>query len=249
MIDPTIWEDENFGKLSPRAQILFIGLFSNADDEGRIRGNALYLRSTVFMYADLSLGEVTKIRDEVLATMRHVKLYTFDDKEFLYFDNWNKYQKQREDRLQPSNLPNPSDNQMSTKCQPNVSHMSAEVKLSKVKLSKVKLSEDKCADKESAAQQLLHTFNEVFGTKYTTTDPLVPNLEYWLKSYTIGQILEAVKNAKYHHYWKDKLTPEILLRRKNPNGEMVDRIGEMLNYQSKAKKGVPDWVKNLPITS
>lgn len=35
MIDPSIWINEDFGTLSNLAKLVFIGLFSLADDEGR----------------------------------------------------------------------------------------------------------------------------------------------------------------------------------------------------------------------
>lgn len=37
MIDPNIWQSEDFAGLSTLAKLVFIGLFSNADDEGEIR--------------------------------------------------------------------------------------------------------------------------------------------------------------------------------------------------------------------
>ena len=41
MIDPGIWQSEDFAKMSTLGKLVFIGLFSNADDEGRGRANAL----------------------------------------------------------------------------------------------------------------------------------------------------------------------------------------------------------------
>ena len=38
MIDPNIWDSEDFSKLSILGRLLFIGMFSNADDEGRGKG-------------------------------------------------------------------------------------------------------------------------------------------------------------------------------------------------------------------
>ena len=81
MIDPSIWQDEEFGSLSANAKVLFIGLFSNADDEGRIRANNAYIKSTVFMYDNLSLNQIRTIRDEVSEKMTTVKLYQVNGKE------------------------------------------------------------------------------------------------------------------------------------------------------------------------
>ena len=41
MIDPNFWESEDVSRLSLFARLLFIGMISNADDEGR--GRALSL--------------------------------------------------------------------------------------------------------------------------------------------------------------------------------------------------------------
>ena len=48
MIDPNIWESEDFSKLSVLARLVFIGIFSNADDDGRGRGKSAYLKSIIF---------------------------------------------------------------------------------------------------------------------------------------------------------------------------------------------------------
>ena len=45
MIDPNIWQSEDFSKLSTLGKLVFIGLFSLADDEGRGRCNPVYQRA------------------------------------------------------------------------------------------------------------------------------------------------------------------------------------------------------------
>lgn len=92
MIDPSIWADEDFGKLSANAQVMFIGMISNADDEGRLPGNSTYLGSTVFPYRGLTPRDARKIRDEVLNNMRSVILYEIDKKEYLQLKKFNDYQ-------------------------------------------------------------------------------------------------------------------------------------------------------------
>ena len=44
MIDPNIWQSEDFNSLSLMGRLLFIGMFSNADDEGRGIANPVFLR-------------------------------------------------------------------------------------------------------------------------------------------------------------------------------------------------------------
>jgi len=82
------------------------------------------------------------------------------------------------------------------------------------------------------AEQFLEFWNTTFNTKYSSADALVGNLTYWLSQYTLEQIQQAARNINAHDYWKDRMTPTILLRRKNPRGEAVDYIGELLNSKA-----------------
>lgn len=71
-------------------------------------------------------------------------------------------------------------------------------------------------------------FNRVFGTKYKSNS-IGTNLTYWLETYSLEEIKQAIEAAKKDKFWNDKITPTILLRRKNPRGESVDYIGQLLN--------------------
>lgn len=103
MIDPSIWADEDFGNLSSEAQVLFIGMVSNADDEGRLPGNAVFLISTIFPFRAYTKEEARKLRDEVLKRMKSVKLYEKDEKEYIQLEKFSNYQSI--DRPSPSKYP------------------------------------------------------------------------------------------------------------------------------------------------
>lgn len=92
MIDPAIWADEDFGTMPAEDQVFFIGLFSNADDEGRLPGNALYLASVIFPYKGYSKEQAIKVRDRVLKTMKSATLYVVDGKEYIQLQKWTNYQ-------------------------------------------------------------------------------------------------------------------------------------------------------------
>ena len=92
------------------------------------------------------------------------------------------------------------------------------------------------------AQSILSHFNEVYGTRYksvrsitsrgkTSREPSL--LEYWLEEYSIDEIKEAITNSHTDPWWGERLTPTILFRKKNPNGEPVDYIGKFLNLDKK----------------
>jgi hypothetical protein len=106
-IHPDIWSDPTLGKLSPVERLLFIGCFSNADDEGRLLGNAAYLRSTIFPYDDVTIDDVARMRDNITATCRNVVYYVVDDIEYLTFLKWSEYQKPK--YAKPSKYPSPEE--------------------------------------------------------------------------------------------------------------------------------------------
>ena len=143
MISPNVWQDPDFGKLSADGKVFFFGLVSNSDDEGRLRGNSAYLKSIIFVYDNYSLQRMQKIRDEVVSKMKNVLLYKVNEEEYIQLKNWDRYQKQRDDRTVASDFPAPEKGEMSDTCPPNVRQVPAEVKLGKEKLSKEKVREEK----------------------------------------------------------------------------------------------------------
>ena len=103
MIDPSIWGSEDFGKLSLTAMILFMGLFSNADDEGKGRSNPAYLRSVIFPYKEnMRSTDIEKALLEISTNMS-VIFYSYNGNSYYWLYNWKKFQKI--DRPTPSKLP------------------------------------------------------------------------------------------------------------------------------------------------
>lgn len=77
MIDPDFWTDEALGTCSVVARLLFMGLISNADDDGRLRGNPALIKATIFPYdEDLTPDDVDDqldwLRDKLLIRRYHV---------------------------------------------------------------------------------------------------------------------------------------------------------------------------------
>ena len=92
MIDPSLWADSKFAKLSPNAKVMFIGIFCNADDEGRLPGESAYLSSVIFPFEGFTVEKAKKIRDEVLSLMKSVVLYEVDGCEYIQLKKWHDYQ-------------------------------------------------------------------------------------------------------------------------------------------------------------
>jgi hypothetical protein len=94
MIHPDLWADEEVGHLSRDARLLWIAMFSLADDEGRGTASAAYLRRAVFGFDDDVTQEmVAGWRGEIASTMRGVQFYTIDGRELYALLNWGRFQK------------------------------------------------------------------------------------------------------------------------------------------------------------
>jgi hypothetical protein len=93
MIDPSIWTDDGMAELSPRQQLLYIGLISNADDHGRLKGNATAIRLILpGVFSEVSNAEIEQDIDMVLEKMSKLKRYHVDSRPYLVFQNYGTWQ-------------------------------------------------------------------------------------------------------------------------------------------------------------
>ena len=104
-IHPDIWSDPSLGSLKPIERLMFIGLFSNADDEGRLPGNPAYLRSTIFPYDDFSNAQIKAMRDRISSVCSNVLIYEVAGIEYIALLQWQRYQSPR--YAKPSKYPSP----------------------------------------------------------------------------------------------------------------------------------------------
>lgn len=103
MIDPNIWQSEDFSKLSTLGKLVFIGLFSLADDEGRGRCNPVYIKSSLFPYEEsIRSADIEKTLSEISSNMS-VIFYSHNGSNYYSLYNWNYWQKI--DRPSESKLP------------------------------------------------------------------------------------------------------------------------------------------------
>ena len=118
MIDPSIWADEGMAALSPRQQVLYIGLFSNADDEGRLKGSAAAIRLLLpAVYVDATVDEVGVDLGAVLHQMRQLVAYGHEGRAYLAFRNYAAWQKIA--HPSPSVLPAPPEDTAPYPPEPN----------------------------------------------------------------------------------------------------------------------------------
>ena len=105
MISPEIWESDSFSSLSDFAKLVFIGLISNADDEGKGSAKPANVRSKLFPNdEDRRVTDIKKALSEIGCKMS-ITFYEVSGNSYYILTKWSKWQKI--DRPTPSKLPNP----------------------------------------------------------------------------------------------------------------------------------------------
>jgi hypothetical protein len=130
-----------------------------------------------------------------------------------------------------SKMENSQDNNETTKRQQKENKSPSNTKSVKNEENDKSVKEEKIYSQETAKEILKH-YNEVNKTSYTSISSFQDNLNYWLKTYSIEDIRKAISVIPNHSFWKDKMKLSTLFRKKNPNREDVDYIGDLLNYKA-----------------
>jgi len=91
MIHTRIWRSEKLSGYDPRVRLLWIGLITNADDQGRGRAHPGLVRSDVFPLEDVPLSEIEGALHQFAADGMLI-LYQDDVKALYQVANWWDYQ-------------------------------------------------------------------------------------------------------------------------------------------------------------
>jgi hypothetical protein len=103
-IKPEAWQDERVGDLSHGARLLWLGLITMADDQGRLRELPTAIAGHVFPYDDISSAKLQRWLKEVTGSGMVVR-YESGGKRYIAFPTWSEHQ--RIDRPSDSELPAP----------------------------------------------------------------------------------------------------------------------------------------------
>lgn len=137
MIHEGLFSNEELAALPIQARYLYLATIVHADDEGRMRADARYLKVKAFPFDDSRAEDVRTWRD-LLASGGLLLVYEVDGKEYLEHPKWDKWQTLRKDRKKASDCPppatncQPDDNQVTTIRQPTAAEVK-EVKIREVK--------------------------------------------------------------------------------------------------------------------
>lgn len=91
-IKPEFPQSESIGRLSIPARLLFLQLFTVADDFGRARASSRMLASLLYPYDDDAKDHIDDWMDE-LEDNGHIRRYEFEGTVYLDIPNWLKHQK------------------------------------------------------------------------------------------------------------------------------------------------------------
>ena len=105
-LKPDVWQDERVGRLGRDERLLFVGLITFADDEGRFRALPAAILGHVYPYDhDITPRKVTAWL-EALDASGLIVLYDHDGTSYGCLPKWSSHQ--RVNRGTPSTLPEPS---------------------------------------------------------------------------------------------------------------------------------------------
>jgi hypothetical protein len=174
MIYSKIWSSAQFGKLSDKAKLLFIGSITLADDDGLLIGTPSYLRGQIFPFDEnISVSEALQFRDEIKNNGLFI-VYSIDGIDYIEHPNWSIYQKIRKDLYKKSSLPNRNE---------TVTKLLRKRSLSKDKISKDKIGETSSPDNKKT----MKTYNE---NNHSDSD--IPNIDL-----DTGETIKKPSTKKY----------------------------------------------------
>jgi len=91
-LTPSIWRDEKLSRLDPIIRMFFIGLISNADDEGRLFGNSKFLASLIFPCDEEITSKITENWTQVLSRLNIIRVYEINNIRYIQINNFTRHQ-------------------------------------------------------------------------------------------------------------------------------------------------------------
>ena len=210
MVDPQIWRNRKFGKLSDAGRLLFIGIFSQADDDGRLKASPDFLMANIFPYdKDKTEENIHQLRDQC-AKLGLIRIYTNGNEEYLDIPGWLEHQQIRKDRYSASKLPSfeesqemtttgkPSGNHLATNDQPNIIKSS----LNKSKPPYIPPYQGE-TNKQSQEREIFDLWNSLGVIKHRAlTGDMTRAIKAASRDFSAAEISQAMKN--YAHIVNDE---------------------------------------------
>lgn len=108
-IKPEFWDDRKLARSTSRdARMLYVALWNQSDEHGRLNGDVVWLKGRVFPYEDdIAAGDLHALLAELESAGRIVQ-YRVDGDPFIYLPKLAKHQRLEGEKV-PSRLPSPDD--------------------------------------------------------------------------------------------------------------------------------------------
>lgn len=242
MIDPGIWASEDFGSLSTLAKLVFIGLFSNADDEGYGRAKPIYVKSILFPYdEDIRVADVDKTLKEIASKMSVTFFNGENGNRYYKLDNWLKWQVIQkpvpskiklsliEDDYNTSTIPVQDEYNTSTRLvQDEYNTSTIPVQSNRIEKNKNKIEYSVCSNK-SNIEYTIPTLEDI--ENYCKSNSFICSAEKFYNHY--NSVGWKINNK--HFNWQDRLKLwEIQDKEKNEKSNIMQKPkGSFNNYKQK----------------
>lgn len=213
MISPEIWESQSFSELSDLAKIVFISLFSHADDEGRGRADPAFIKNTTFPYDEnRRVADIKSALSEIARSMS-VQFYSVNGIEYYFMTKWERWQKI--DKPSKSKLPPPPfvgegggipNEEKFDEHSPNTPRIFDEgsppnrIERNRIESNNIPPSACACVNEEFTGR--LQTFCKKWDIAFDTNSALIANLDFDKldKAYSESKtLLQDKDKAPYAH--------------------------------------------------
>lgn len=195
MIDPSIWINEGFGTLTNLAELVYIGLVSIADDEGRGKASPAYIKAVLFPYKDdLRIADIEKTLFEISSKMS-VIFYSCDGNKYYTLTSWEVWQKI--DKPSQSKIPEYDEKTMSLLFDEHSTNNSRIFSPNKNRIEKnIKRKEEE--EKEIKRKKIVELYNSNCSSLpkiQKVTDKREKSIDNFLKEFSINQFKDICIKA------------------------------------------------------
>ena len=90
-VKPEFWDDEKLATVSRDARLTFIGLWTNSDDYGVVKGHPSWLKNTIYPYDDIRLADFQKWLKE-LESLCCIVPFSSNGEKYYYIKHFLKHQ-------------------------------------------------------------------------------------------------------------------------------------------------------------
>jgi hypothetical protein len=173
-----------------------------------------------------------------LKSTNEITIKTYTKFSVVTINNYNKYQQST--NTLTNNQPT-TNQQLTTPKEDNTNTNNNNIIINtKEKNKKEKVNKKKKEEKkyygytlQEISDGIILSFKQYLNQDFKITTNWTNNLIYWLDYYTPKEIEKAIANVRKHKFWYDKMTPVILFRRRNPQGEPADYLSQLLITKQK----------------